>query len=128
MDEQYLDGDEIGGSTSSPQNPFQQQQVPGNRQFPGSNRQPVTPGTRRSTDFVSRKLIEARKANQPGTGFESDDPDKIMQGMTVEHQRFGEGKVLKIEGGTPNKKATVFFKNAGQKQLLLKFAKLKIKG
>jgi DNA helicase-2/ATP-dependent DNA helicase PcrA len=51
-----------------------------------------------------------------------------MQGMTVEHQRFGEGKVLKIEGVPPNKKATVFFKNAGQKQLLLKFAKLKIKG
>ena len=128
MDEQYLDGDEIGGSTSASQNPFQQQQVQGNRQFTGSKRQPVTPGIRRSTDFVSRKLIEARKANQPGTGFESDDPNKIMQGMTVEHQRFGEGKVLKIEGVPPNKKATVFFKNAGQKQLLLKFAKLKIKG
>jgi DNA helicase-2/ATP-dependent DNA helicase PcrA len=48
--------------------------------------------------------------------------------MVVEHQRFGEGKVLKIEGILPNAKATVFFRNAGQKQLLLKFAKLKIKG
>ena len=47
--------------------------------------------------------------------------------MIVEHQRFGEGKVLKLEGVVPNLKATVFFQNAGQKQLLLKFARLKIK-
>jgi DNA helicase-2/ATP-dependent DNA helicase PcrA len=47
--------------------------------------------------------------------------------MMVEHQRFGVGKVIKIEGVSPNKKATVFFQHAGQKQLLLKFAKLKIK-
>ena len=71
--------------------------------------------------------------NQPETGerneeFTGDDPERILQGMIVEHQRFGQGKVLKIEGVTPNKKATVFFHNAGQKQLLLKFAKLKIKG
>ena len=48
--------------------------------------------------------------------------------MVVEHQRFGEGKVLKVEGLMPNIKATIFFRNYGQKQLLLKFAKLKIKG
>ena len=68
-----------------------------------------------------------KKTATTGASFEGDDPNKIMQGMTIEHQRFGEGKVLKIEGVPPNKKATVFFKNAGQKQLLLKFAKLKIR-
>jgi DNA helicase-2/ATP-dependent DNA helicase PcrA len=47
--------------------------------------------------------------------------------MVVEHQRFGEGKVIKIEGFGQDIKATVFFQNAGIKQLLLKFAKLKIK-
>jgi DNA helicase II / ATP-dependent DNA helicase PcrA len=47
-------------------------------------------------------------------------------GMEVEHERFGKGKVLQIEGVTPNNKATVFFPTVGQKQLLLKFAKLKI--
>jgi len=45
----------------------------------------------------------------------------------VEHQRFGNGKVLKVEGAGQNKKATVFFRAVGQKQLLLRFAKLKIK-
>jgi len=41
-------------------------------------------------------------------------------------KRFGIGKVVKMEGMPPNIKATVFFQNHGQKQLLLKFAKLKI--
>ena len=46
--------------------------------------------------------------------------------MTVEHARFGLGKVLQIEGEEQNRKAVVFFKTSGQKQLLLKFARLKI--
>jgi DNA helicase-2/ATP-dependent DNA helicase PcrA len=46
--------------------------------------------------------------------------------MKVEHDRFGKGKILNIEGGPPNTKATIFFNDHGQKQLLLKYAKLKI--
>jgi DNA helicase-2/ATP-dependent DNA helicase PcrA len=46
--------------------------------------------------------------------------------MEVEHERFGFGKVIHIEGNKPDLKATIFFKELGQKQLLLKFAKLKI--
>ena len=56
----------------------------------------------------------------------SSDPFEIMTGMEVEHERFGKGKVISKEGFPPNAKATVFFKEHGQKQLLLKFAKLKI--
>ncbi len=58
--------------------------------------------------------------------FVPDDPRKIKAGMEVEHARFGTGKVLQTEGEFPETKATVFFKDFGQKQLLLKFAKLKI--
>ncbi len=50
----------------------------------------------------------------------------IAEGMTVEHERFGKGKVLKVEGNAPDLKATVFFPSAGQKQLLLRFAKLTV--
>jgi len=46
--------------------------------------------------------------------------------MMVEHERFGRGKVLSVEGKLPDLKAKVFFPNAGEKNLLLKFAKLKI--
>jgi DNA helicase-2/ATP-dependent DNA helicase PcrA len=58
--------------------------------------------------------------------FDFDDPSKIQVGMEVEHTRFGKGKVLNLEGDSPDKKATVFFQSAGQKQLLLKFARLRI--
>jgi DNA helicase-2/ATP-dependent DNA helicase PcrA len=44
----------------------------------------------------------------------------------VEHQKFGKGKIVQLEGNGPNRKATVFFNGFGNKQLLLKFAKLKI--
>ncbi len=64
--------------------------------------------------------------NKVNSNFTPSNPDLIQPGMTVEHQRFGQGKVLQIQGEEPNVKATVFFKIVGQKQLLLKFAKLKI--
>jgi DNA helicase-2/ATP-dependent DNA helicase PcrA len=50
----------------------------------------------------------------------------LHEGARIEHQRFGIGTVLKIEGTGENTKATVEFKNTGMKQLLLKFAKFKI--
>ena len=54
------------------------------------------------------------------------DTAKLQVGMEVEHERFGFGKVVNIEGNKPDLKATIFFKELGQKQLLLKFAKLHI--
>lgn len=50
----------------------------------------------------------------------------LSEGCRIEHQRFGIGTVLKIEGSGENTKATVEFQNAGTKQLLLKFAKFAI--
>ena len=52
----------------------------------------------------------------------------LREGCTIEHQRFGVGTVIKIEGTGENTKATVQFRNTGTKQLLLKFAKFKIIG
>jgi DNA helicase II / ATP-dependent DNA helicase PcrA len=56
----------------------------------------------------------------------SDELSQLQAGMMVEHDRFGKGKVLNVEGEGSNRKATIFFQQIGQKQLLLKFAKLKI--
>jgi DNA helicase II / ATP-dependent DNA helicase PcrA len=67
------------------------------------------------------------KVVNAGSGDYNNEHLKDLQpGMTVEHERFGQGKVLQIEGVFPNNKATVFFQGVGQKQLLLKFARLKI--
>ena len=54
------------------------------------------------------------------------DLSMIQSGVQVKHSRFGSGKILNISGEGSNKKATVFFTGIGQKQLLLKFAKLEI--
>ncbi|HKK39718.1 MAG TPA: UvrD-helicase domain-containing protein, partial [Cryomorphaceae bacterium] len=51
-------------------------------------------------------------------------PGSVVVGTKVAHAKFGKGKVVNIEGESPNEKATVFFPTVGQKQLLLKFAKL----
>ncbi len=53
-------------------------------------------------------------------------PNQLSVGNTVQHVKFGKGKVTKIEGDIPNVKATIFFPTVGTKQLLLKFAKLNI--
>ena len=50
----------------------------------------------------------------------------LQEGNVIEHQRFGVGTVIRVEGTGENTKATVEFKNAGTKQLLLKFAKYTI--
>jgi DNA helicase-2/ATP-dependent DNA helicase PcrA len=66
------------------------------------------------------------KAHVPTEGFAPSDTSNLQVGMEVEHERFGFGKVLNLEGNKPDVKATIFFKEIGQKQLLLKFAKLRI--
>jgi len=66
------------------------------------------------------------KAHVPTAGFAPSDTSGLQVGMEVEHERFGFGKVINLEGNKPDIKATIFFKELGQKQLLLKFAKLRI--
>ncbi len=66
------------------------------------------------------------KAHKPTPGFAPSDTSALQVGMEVEHERFGFGKVMTVEGNKGEIKATIFFKELGQKQLLLKFAKLRI--
>ncbi len=80
----------------------------------------TTPG------FKSKSILP--KAHVPSEGFSPSDTSGLQVGMEVEHERFGFGKVVHIEGNKPDLKATIFFKELGQKQLLLKFAKLRIIG
>ena len=53
-------------------------------------------------------------------------PSGLQEGQTIEHERFGIGTVVKLEGTGENQKATVEFRNSGTKQLLLKFARFKV--
>ncbi len=89
-------------------------------------------GDRKETESFSKPKPRPKttsilpKAHQPTPGFMPSDTKNIQVGMEVEHERFGFGKVISLEGTYPEIKATIFFKELGQKQLLLKFAKLRI--
>ncbi len=52
----------------------------------------------------------------------------VQTGQLIEHERFGVGEVIRVEGVGENSKATVRFRHAGEKQLLLKFARFKVIG
>lgn len=87
------------------------------------SRSPIPPGQRLvSLQKVARSIDSP---SHPGINKEGKD---IKEGQKVEHLRFGPGKVTKIEGIGPSKKAVILFENHGEKQILLKFAKLKIVG
>ncbi|MDA7803497.1 UvrD-helicase domain-containing protein [Crocinitomix sp.] len=68
--------------------------------------------------------VNQAKPKKPAAGSIAQDLD-LKVGYNVVHERFGKGKVVGLEG-TPPTKATVFFPKAGNKQLLLKFAKLEV--
>jgi len=70
-----------------------------------------------------RKMI--KPGQQPVTPFNGSDPSDFDEGDTVQHERFGNGIIVSIEGEPPNTTATVEFEKDGRKKLLLRFAKLR---
>jgi DNA helicase-2/ATP-dependent DNA helicase PcrA len=71
-----------------------------------------------------KKLTKVNPTMAAATGNDSN--SNLNVGDNVKHEKFGKGKIIAIEGEFPNTKATVFFPSAGQKQLLLRFAKLDV--
>lgn len=102
----------------------------GKSTFPKSEKKNVEPPVKTSTPVSLpprnfKPVTTASNISSPDSGpFAS--AEEINVGVEVMHEKFGKGKVLVIEGKAPDLKATVFFPTAGQKQLLLKFAKLKL--
>jgi len=73
------------------------------------------------------KLRKTNAVDNASTPNISSGLTDLEEGMTVEHARFGYGKVISVEGKANDKKALIDFRGVGQKHLLLRFAKLKIK-
>ena len=97
------------------------------QQQTGKPLQTSRPSTPASGNFrpVNRAASSAAQTT-PGPSYSGG--EGLREGCKIEHQRFGIGTVIKIEGTGENTKATVEFRNTGTKQLLLKFAKFKIIG
>lgn len=77
-----------------------------------------------------KRIVPASSASSISHGVSSGKADThgVEVGRLIEHERFGRGEVVRLEGSGDNCKATVRFENAGDKQLLLKFARFKIIG
>ncbi len=103
-DEEYSSKPKINISSSKPKETFVQRPV------------------------IGKKLVKINNAAKNTSDFDTESLRNLQVGMQVEHERFGNGKVLTMDGDFPNNKATVFFEGVGQKQLLIKFAKLRIVG
>ncbi len=108
--------------------------TPSGSAFTGSSRYSRTPEIRQNPRPVATQFIADVKPRLIPVRNEAPRPQSaigdigLREGNMIEHQRFGIGKVIKVEGTGENTKATVEFKNAGVKQLLLKFAKYTIIG
>jgi DNA helicase-2/ATP-dependent DNA helicase PcrA len=80
---------------------------------------PTVPKNLKKVSAVSGSSIRSASAGSASvTG--------VQAGQMIEHERFGLGEVIRVEGTGDNAKATIHFKNAGDKQLLLRFARFKV--
>ena len=86
---------------------------------------PVPPRNLKRIVPVSRPAMASGGGGVPQGGAAT---HGVSVGQMIEHERFGMGEVVRLEGTGDNCKATVRFENAGEKQLLLKFARFKIIG
>lgn len=139
VDEQYLDlpdsfysqpttpfGDNLFEDSSKPRFERKPARPSADKAGPAGEK----PGINATIPQVNKKLVKLSEANDKSgnsnVDFKPDDPSLIEKGMIVRHAKFGLGEVIMIEGAEPNKKAKVNFEVVGEKQLLLKFAKLQI--
>jgi len=128
-----VEGDSQYSGSNSQYSGSNSQYSRSNSQYSGSNSRPASRFQNPrpvATQFVADpkpRLMPVRH-EAPASQSAAIGNIGLKEGNVIEHQRFGIGTVVRIEGSGENAKATVAFKNAGTKQLLLKFAKYTIKG
>jgi len=105
--------------------------------MPSNKRYRADQDTRRNINYADRLVSGLRRdkgLTKPLTArisladFQADDISGLEKGMKVKHPKFGEGKVMEVSNNEGARKAKIKFKAAGEKTLLLAFAKLKILG
>ena len=93
----------------------------------GREERPAFRSPMNQTPVAPRKLTKINTGvSSPSPSPKSSSATGLSVGAVVSHDRFGKGVIIAIEGDGGNEKATVSFENSGQKQLLLKYAKLQV--
>jgi DNA helicase-2/ATP-dependent DNA helicase PcrA len=100
----------------------------GGKPFLPNNSSAIKPSVHEDphTDSKNDRFKKIRPTDiSSGVPFTGTDPSQFSIGNIVEHERFGKGTIISIEGQPPNTTATVNFEKDGSKKLLLRFAKLR---
>lgn len=136
MPEQYIDRSYAGGGAVGGRSPINNGgglwgNGGGSNMF--DRMQKKTPGSQSSQPVAGPRPAPKPVANTaasthvPTAGFTPDDPATMEAGMDVEHQKFGFGTILSMEGAPNNRIATVVFpKGGGEKKIMLNYARLMI--
>jgi DNA helicase-2/ATP-dependent DNA helicase PcrA len=121
---EFIENAAILDEPARPQSRQEIQRIP--RSFNSNQKTNGTPPVMRSP-LTNKNLISINKASSKPP-VNNEHLNELRVGMFVEHERFGKGEVVTMEGSFPNSKAIVIFETGEKKQLLLRFAKLKIVG
>jgi ATP-dependent DNA helicase UvrD/PcrA len=81
---------------------------------------------RSKPSYLTSSTKPQTKEHVPSPDFKASDTSHLQVGQKVEHQKFGFGEVMKLEGATHNPIATVRFEHNGEKKIMLNYAKLRI--
>ncbi len=120
IDAEFIEQPVASENESEPDFSFSGERNTSNTSFsPSSSSKKPTPRRINKPTFKPSKLVT-------DADFQVSDSNLIKAGQNVLHQRFGKGNIGELSGVGDNKKALINFENAGQKQLLLRFAKLQI--
>jgi DNA helicase II / ATP-dependent DNA helicase PcrA len=76
--------------------------------------------------YLTTSNVVKIKEHIPTEGFAASDTSNLQEGQKIEHQKFGFGEVIKMEGAAHNPVATVKFEHNGEKKIMLNYAKLRI--
>lgn len=121
--EQYIDKSYAGGGIKNQglRNNAYTLQKNSNFEYDDIKRNPKT-----SSYINNQSTLSKTVQHTPSKDFVPSDTTDLQTGQKVEHQKFGFGNVIKIEGSAHNPIATIHFENNGEKKIMLNYAKLRI--
>ncbi|MCP9752957.1 ATP-dependent helicase [Ferruginibacter sp. HRS2-29] len=96
------------------------------RGFPGSDTRSAPAAEKGRPAYAVPAIKSTLKEHVPTENFVASDTSNLQQGQKVEHQKFGFGEVMKMEGAAHNPIATINFEHNGEKKIMLNYAKLRI--
>ncbi|MEJ7766982.1 MAG: UvrD-helicase domain-containing protein [Chitinophagaceae bacterium] len=116
-----------GGGGWNDRNAFDRTRTSTGIDFAEKRYGPPPPRPESKTSYIAKPIIKTIE-HIPSPDFMASDTSRLQPGQKVEHQKFGFGEVMKMEGASHNPIATVKFENNGEKKIMLNYAKLRIMG